>query len=160
MPDRCRPMTRTSSRASLLHVAVQDLHQGKLDLSRRLPGLAPAFSDPDLRTMMLGMIQQAGVHCRRLADLGGDGGPTNLWMAGILDDAQRDAKSHQRGALLDIALIGAVRKALAAEIVSFDTAIALCQAMKARAAEAVLAAIQQEDRALDDGLVQRLAALT
>ena len=58
-------------------------------------------------------------------------GPENLWMAGILDDAHRDTQQTQPGRLLDIALIGAIRKAKAAEIVSSETAIALAREVDA-----------------------------
>ena len=44
-------------------------------------------------------------------------------MAGIADDARRDTKSVEKGPLLDAAIVGAIRKAKAAQIVSYDTAI-------------------------------------
>ena len=118
-------MGRTASKAALLHVALQDLRAGKASLAERLPAIADAAADARLAASLSEEVALAEAAGRRLAEIGGGGGPDNLWMAGILDDADRDARSHQPGAILDIALIGAVRKAKAAEIVSFETAIAL-----------------------------------
>jgi ferritin-like metal-binding protein YciE len=79
-------------------------------------------------------------------------------MAGILDDAERDTRATQPGRLLDIALVGAIRKAKAAEIVSSETAMALAEALSdATIATAVSANRAEEiatDRALKDVLVR------
>jgi ferritin-like metal-binding protein YciE len=81
-------------------------------------------------------------------------------MAGVLDDADRDAGSHQPGPVLDIALVGAVRKAKAAEIVSYDTAIALARRLEDTTMAAVLEAGRASSIATDTALRERLAALT
>jgi ferritin-like metal-binding protein YciE len=77
-------------------------------------------------------------------------------MAGILDDADRDATSHQSGAIRDVALTGAIRKAKAAEIVSLDTAIALADAPMAD----MLKALRHEAIATDHQLRGLLEELT
>lgn len=122
-------MGRTASRAALLHVALQDLHAAKRAQAERLPALAGAARDPALKALLLAEAERARAQAERLAEAGGDmSGPDCLWMSGVLDDADRDARSHKPGALLDIALTGAVRKAKAAEIVSSETALALAWA--------------------------------
>lgn len=119
-------MTKTATRAALLHICLVDLHAGKDDAADRLDALADAADDMRLRARIGDDAKATHTQRDRLAALGSVGkGPTNLWMAGILDDAERDARSHQRGPLRDIALIGALRKARAAEIVSSETALAL-----------------------------------
>ena len=120
-------MTKTASMAALLHVALQDLRAGKALLVERLQALQDAASDARLAAVIADVRDHATAGCRRLDALNAGGGPDNLWMRGILDDADRDARSHLPGAILDVALVGALRKACAAEIVSFDTAVALAR---------------------------------
>ena len=153
-------MTKTASRAALLHVAVQDLHAGKREQAHRLSGIAQSARDPVLRDLLLAEIVRVGTQAARLAEAGGDmEGPANLWIAGILDDAERDAGSHEPGPLLDVALVGAVRKAKAAEIVSAETALALARADGLHAIEAAVTANRAEEVASDRALKERLAAL-
>jgi len=149
----------TDSRAALLHVALQDLRAGKALLIDRLPALADAAAADALRDVLERDRTNARRHAARLdnvADLAG--GPPNLWMAGILDDADRDATSHLRGAIRDTALIGALRKAKAAEIVSIETAMALAGS-EAPAMLAPLSANIAEERATDGRLAKLLATI-
>ncbi|HVF94271.1 MAG TPA: DUF892 family protein [Sphingomonas sp.] len=153
-------MTKTSSKAALLHICLQDLHAGKVLLVERLPALAEASRDPALATLLSTETARASDAMARLAEAGGDmAGPANLWMTGILDDADRDADSHEPGLLLDVALIGAVRKAKAAEIVSSETAIALAGAIGDIAIAAAVTADRDDEIATDRALADRLAAL-
>jgi ferritin-like metal-binding protein YciE len=154
-------MTQTSSAASLLHAAVQDLHAAKRLEVERLPKLVAAAGE-ELGVLIRDEAARADVQARRIEDAGVDtSGPKNLWMAGVLDDAERDAESHQAGRLRDIALVGALRKGKAAEIVSGETALALA----AETGDAVLAAVIRANvdeeiatgRALK-ALLERLAA--
>lgn len=154
-------MSKTPSTAALLHVALQDLHAGKLLLRDRLPALAQAVTDVELVRLIEADVSRAGDQAERLGAVAADlAGPKNIWMGGILDDAERDARSHQPGPVLDIALIGAIRKAKAAEIVSNDTAIALA---RNGGQEAILGAVnanREEEIAVDRALRDRLDALT
>lgn len=153
-------MTRTASFASLLHVALQDLHAGKRAQAERLPAIRDAARDPELVAILLAEIDRVAAQAERLAVAGGDmNGPENLWMGGVLDDAERDARSHQPGPVLDVALVGAVRKAKAAEIVSSETALALARRLGLDAAEAAVAANREEEIAADQALKARLEAL-
>lgn len=150
-----------ASAAALLHAAAQDLHAGKLDAAQRLPGIAGQASDADLRELLTAEAVRAGEQAERLAGTGlNPAGPKNLWMAGILDDAERDGRSTEPRRLLDIALVGAVRKAKAAEIVSSETVIALARELDDAALEAAVRANRDEEIATDRALKARLAALT
>lgn len=154
-------MTRTASRSALLHVAIQDLHAGKRMQADRLPALADAARDPALKAIASTQAERAAAQAARLEDAGGDmSGPVNLWMKGILDDAERDARSHEPGPLLDIALTGAFRKAKAAEMVSSETAIAIARALGLGELEAAVTRNREEEAAADHALRDRLAALT
>ena len=154
-------MAKTSSFPALLHVALQDLHAGKLAQADRLPALAAAARDPALRALIEAEVGRAREGARRLEGVASDlSGPANLWIAGILDDAERDARSHQPGSVLDVALVGAVRKAKAAEAVSSETAIALARASGAAAIGEAAAANHAEEVATDGALRDLLDALT
>ncbi|SEJ00350.1 Ferritin-like metal-binding protein YciE [Sphingomonas sp. OV641] len=152
-------MSLTASRAALLHVALQDLRAGKQLLIDRLLPLAETASDAGLQEVIERDRANARRHAARLdgiADL--NGAPANLWMSGILDDADRDARSHQRGAILDTALIGALRKAKAAEIVSIETAMALAGS-ESPAMLPALSANHAEDRVIETKLARLLATI-
>lgn len=154
-------MAKTSNMAALLHVAVQDLHAGRRALAARLPAVAHAATDAALRNLIEAEAARADAQAERLAAAAGDmAGPENLWMKGILDDADRDARSHQPGAVLDVALIGAVRKAMAAAIVSDETAIALAAATDQDPIGEVARENRETAIAADRALAERLRALT
>jgi ferritin-like metal-binding protein YciE len=152
-------MSLTASRAALLHVALQDLRAGKQLLIDRLLPLADVAADPNLRDVIERDRANARRHAVRLdgvADL--SGGPPNLWMSGILDDADRDAESHLPGDILDCALIGALRKAKAAEIVSTQTALALAGTESPEMLPA-LVANHAEDRGVEARLTKLLTTI-
>ncbi len=86
-------------------------------------------------------------------------GPPNLWMAGILDDAERDTRSIAAGPFPDVALIGAIRKAKAAEIVSYETAVATAETLGSATAK-ICDAILREESDADAALHERLVALS
>lgn len=153
-------MSTSRSAAALLHVALQDLHAGKTDQAARLPGIAAKAADAALAALLRAEAVAAAAQAGRIGAAGvAVAGPENLWMAGILDDAERDTRSTEPGRLLDIALVGAIRKAKAAEIVSSETAIALARAIGADDLSALVAANRGEEIATDRRLKQRLAAL-
>jgi ferritin-like metal-binding protein YciE len=152
-------MTQTSSAASLLHAAVQDLHGAKRLQVERLPKLVDAAGE-ELGLLIREEAARADVQARRIEDAGVDtSGPKNLWMAGVLDDAERDATSHQAGRLRDIALVGALRKGKAAEIVSDETALALAIMTADAALAAVVRANFDEEIETDRALKAMLKTL-
>lgn len=152
-------MTQISSRASLLHTAIQDLHAGKVDAAKRLPALADHARDPALAALLRDEADRAKRQAGRLAAAAGTDDPTNLWMEGILEDAERDTRQTEPGPLLDIALIGAVRKAKAAEIVSSETAIALAEALDDETLRTAVGANRAEEIEGDRGLKKLLVAI-
>lgn len=154
-------MTHIASAASLLYAAVQDLHAGKRDAAERLPGIAEQATGAALRTLLQEEGARAAAQAARLEAAGLDSaGPENLWMAGILDDSERDGRSTQPGRLLDIALVGAIRKGVAAQIVSSETAMALASETGDAALGAAVALNAEEEVATDRALktiLQRLS---
>lgn len=152
--------TIASSRAALLHVALEDLHSGKIAQAERLGYIAAKCSDAALTDLVRREADRAAAQALRIREAKvAVAEPKNLWMTGILDDAERDTRQTQPGRLLDIALVGALRKAKAAEIVSSDTAMALASTLDARDLQTLVAANQAEEIETDRLLKQRLTAL-
>lgn len=153
-------MTTTDSAAALLRVAIQDLHAGKRAFASRMPALCERMTDAALVEGMRREVERALGQAARLEATGVDvAGPKNLWMSGILDDAERDARTTQPGMLLDIALIGAIRKGKAAEIVSSETAIALARRVEQPALAEALGGNRREEIETDALLRERLEAI-
>lgn len=154
-------MPDIASAAALLHTALEDLRAGKGDQAQRLPTVAACASDPALRAILSAEGERTARQQTRLAAaMAGAREPANLWIGGILDDAERDTRQTQPGRLLDVALIGAVRKAKAAEIVSSETAMALADQLALAELGELVAANRSEEIETDRQLKHRLAALT
>ena len=152
-------MADTESKDDLLQACIQDLHAARRVAAERLPGIAAAAGGelaPVLRTIRDDFAAEAEQLEATDHDLDG---PENLWMAGIMDDAERDTRSIEAGVLLDIAIVGAVRKAIAADAVSLETALALANSLaKPEIAERVQA-MRERRRAADEVLREALEAL-
>ena len=150
----------TTTYDELLDVALEDLRQGRLVIASRLPEVAAATSDTETRAVFHQMVERTKEQSDTLAQMLRDpDGEPNLWAGGIMDDAYRDVASTAAGLARDVALIGALRKFLAADIVSLETAIALVQHEESDGGE-VLEAFCQEAREMDHLLRQQLVDLT
>ncbi len=144
----------------LLLTAVQDLYDAECAMIERLPAIAEYVSDPTLARLLADDVARSREQAERLAgiarDLGDEPkGPANIWLRAILDDADRDIRSTAAGVLLDIALVGAIRKGKHAERVSYETAIALADALSRAEDSQLLQASRDEEERTDSGL-QRL----
>ena len=124
-------MAKTASYDDLLTVCIQDLHAAETILRDTLSTIVKHANAPKLVTLLEQAKEQAEEARVNLAATGRhSGGARNLWMAGISDDSRRDTRSIEQGPLLDAAIIGAIRKAKAAQIVSYDTAIAVAAVLR------------------------------
>lgn len=122
-------MSKTASKEELLQACVQDLHAARQVAAERLPGVI-GHAGPELARRLENLAETYDEEIRRFEGTGVSlDGPENLWMAGVMDDAERDTRSIARGVLLDTALIGAVRKGVAADSVSLETLVAVAQAL-------------------------------
>src|SRR4051812_40049020 len=143
-------MGRTESFDELLTVCIHDLHAAEVILRDTLPTVIKHANAPKLAAALQEAFGQAEVAIATLAATGRhEGGARNLWMAGIADDARRDTRSVERGPLLDAAIIGAIRKAKAAQIVSYDTAIAVAGVLRKNDVGETLVAIREAAVAID-----------
>lgn len=150
----------TSTCCELLTVALQDLREGRRQVVERLPDVRSAISDPATDTAFGRLIERSRDETETLAHMLDDPeGDPNLWADGILNDACRDIESTARGAIRDIALIGAIRKFLAADFVSLETAIALAKSQRSEHTNA-LENLRQAASAADQELREQLLHLT
>lgn len=123
-------MAQVTSLHALLITCLQDLRKGEDETLSRFPAVVGAITDPTTRLV----VQQRLSHARERANLLDDLGRTldvdpmgdeNIWMSGMLTDAEGDMETEELGPLLDLALIGAVRKMVNASLVSYETAVAV-----------------------------------
>jgi ferritin-like metal-binding protein YciE len=150
-------MAKTASFDELLTVCIQDLYAAEVMLRDTLPGVSKHANSPKLATLFDRILAEAGIAVEMLIATGRHaGGDDNLWMAGICKDMRRDTRSIERGPLLDAAMIGAVRKAKAAQIMSYDTAIAVAAALRQAAIGEALRAIRTSAVGSNRTLANRL----
>lgn len=157
-------MAEVETTQALLIMALKDLLDGEAALVERLAGVADASSDPEFKKLIMADRARSGSQRERLAAiLEGLGenpeGTENVWLRAILDDADHDAATIARGALRDIALTGALRKAKQSERVSYETALALANQLDVVKAAEDLRGHRDEEQAADEALAAVLAKL-
>jgi hypothetical protein len=141
-------MGSPTSRAELFELCVQDHCAAARLAAKHLPTVAAAAGE-DLVPLVTRVAEEFGARPDAFARMVGSlDGPENLWMAGVTDDALRDTRTIDKGPLLDIAIVGAVRKELGADEVSLETAIGLARALDRAEDEASLTAMRERDRSL------------
>lgn len=157
-------MAEVDSVQALLVNALQDLHDAARAMTERLPQAKENSADNQLRDLLKSDAADSASHSESLADLlraqdaETDGAP-NIWLRAILDDADRDAETVAKGALLDIALTGAIRKGKQSQRVSYETAMALAARLQDAGAEATLTNLRDAAEAVDEQLKSILVRL-
>lgn len=151
-------MPHVKDMRSLLVACVQDLYAAEQEAVDRYPPLIDAAAGPDLKSALEAHRAQSREHAQRMqavAKLLGESakGPECLWAKGILDDAKRDTKTVTPGPLLDVALVGGLRRLEQAEIVAYETAIGVARATGLADAERLLVQTHADERAMDARLV-------
>jgi ferritin-like metal-binding protein YciE len=154
-----------TSRA-LLVLALQDLYDGECAWTDRLPGIAERIDDHRLAAAMQAETGQGRERAGRVQAIATAlrvdiAGAENIWLRAILDDAHRDTTMIEQGPLLDIALIGAFRKGVQADRVSYETAIALARSLGLDDAEGALTTSRDQLAGMDEtlaGLLREIAA--
>ena len=153
-------MSKTATARQLLIVALQDLLDAERAWTERGPALAGKSGDAVrhfLEEDMAGSAAQADRLRALLDGLGADHrGDANIWLRAVLDDATRDSTSIVAGPLRDTALIGAFRKGKQAERVSYETAIALAEALGRGDDALTLRTIRDEEASADAALAALL----
>ena len=153
-------MGDVSSAKGLLLTAVQDLYDGEKAVVERLSALREHVADAALGDFLEADRSRSREQVQRLETIAcglanePEGAP-NIWLRAILDDAERDTGTIARGLLLDIALVGAMRKAKQAERVSYETAIAVAEAL-GRAGDARSLQQSRDEEARADAELERL----
>jgi ferritin-like metal-binding protein YciE len=154
-----------TSRA-LLVLALQDLHDGERAWVDQLPGIAERIVDDRFAAAVQSEIGQGRERAGRLQAIATAlrvdiAGAENIWLRAILEDAHRDTTMIEQGPLLDIALIGAFRKGVQADRVSYETAVALAHSLGLDDAERALTTSRDQLAGTDEtlaGLLREIAA--
>ncbi|WP_296617021.1 DUF892 family protein [Sphingomonas sp.] len=150
----------------LFILALQDLHDGECAWTDRVPGIAERIEDERLAAALQSATGQGRERADRLAAIATAlrvdiAGAENIWLRAILEDAHRDTTMIEQGPLLDIALIGAFRKGVQADRVSYETAIALARSLGLGDAERAMTLSRDQLTGTDEtlaGLLQEIAA--
>lgn len=123
-------MSGTKTKTELLQACIQDLHAARQVAVERMPCVI-GEAGQDLAALLDALRTTYAEQAQQFegTDISLEG-PKNLWMAGVMDDAERDTRSIVPGVLLDTALIGALRKGVAADSVSLETAIAVARSLE------------------------------
>lgn len=153
-------MGNTSTVRDLLIVALQDLNDGERAVIERVPGFADGVG-AGLADHIAAELERARHQAQRLEraldDLGAPATDApNLWLRAELDDAARDYETIAPGALRDIALVGAFRKARQSERVSYETAIGLARVSGKSGLATALERSRDEEAAADAELARLL----
>jgi ferritin-like metal-binding protein YciE len=156
-------MAKTGTTRNLLIVALQDLNDGEHAVVARIPSLAAGVSQ-GLARYITEERARAERQCARLEQaLGALEAPAtdapNIWLRAELDDAARDYETIVPGALRDIALVGAFRKAKQSERVSYETAVGLAAATGDADLESSLQLCRDEEETADAALARLLQDL-
>ena len=157
-------MAEVEDPTALLVMALRDLYDGENALAGWLPSVRDNIADPGLAAIVdedhARSERQRGELGAILGGLGEmPGGPPNIWLRAILDDARNDIAKIAPGPLLDIALTGALRKGKQSERVSYETAIGLAALLRRDEAERILRTIRDEEAAADGALAEVLERL-
>ena len=150
--------------AALLVLAIQDLHDGERAWVERTGALIDSVEDHRLATTLRVEITASNGRIHRLRAIASDigvniAGAENIWLRAILDDAHRDTTMIAQGALLDIALIGAFRKGVQAERVSYETALVLARALGLDRPASLLTTSRDELAKTDSALAELLEGI-
>lgn len=149
----------TKTPKALLLVAVQDLHDAESAWIERIDAFAQKTEA--LGDFLAGQKTRSTAQRDRLKAIAGqlDGevqGPANIWLRAILDDADRDCATIVAGPLRDIAVVGAFRKGIQSERVSYETAIGLAGKLDYGKTADALTRSRDEEAAADDELARLL----
>lgn len=157
-------MDNVGTPLALLIMALQDLHDGECAMDERLWTVRDHCTDERMRMIVerdaARSAQQRDRLARIIRSLDEEAGNTeNIWLRAILDDADNDADTIERGPLRDIALAGALRKGKQSQRVSYETAIVLAERLGKREAVEALQDLAKGAEETDTALAEALVRL-
>lgn len=156
-------MDNVGTPLALLIMALRDLHDGECAMDERLWTVRDHCTDERMRMMVERdagrSAQQRDRLARIIRSFDEEAGNTeNIWLRAILDDADNDADTIERGPLRDIALAGALRKGKQSQRVSYETAIVIAERLGKRevveALQDLAKGAEETDTALAEALVR------
>lgn len=157
-------MDNVGTPLALLIMALRDLHDGECAMDERLWTVRDHCTDERMRMIVerdaARSAQQRDRLARIIRSFDEEAGNTeNIWLRAILDDADNDADTIERGPLRDIALAGALRKGKQSQRVSYETAIVLAERLGKREVVETLQDLAQGAEETDTALAEALVRL-
>jgi ferritin-like metal-binding protein YciE len=143
----------------LLVEEIQDLYDAEKQLTKALPKMAKAASHQELRQAFqdhLEMTQNQIARLEQAFELLGERAKSKPCkaMKGLVEEGQEHIQEHEKGPMLDAALIGAAQKVEHYEISGYGTARALAKALGHRDVAGLLDETAKEEGATDKLLTQ------
>lgn len=141
----------------LLNEELRDLYDAEKQLTKALPKLARAASTQDLKQALLAHTDVTKNQLSRLEQafeaLGvrAKGKPCKA-MKGLVEEAQEIVQEHEKGFLLDSAIIGACQKVEHYEIAGYGTVRAMAKSLGRREVQALLQETLKEEERTDKDL--------
>lgn len=137
--------------------ALSDVYSAEKQLTKALPKLARASTNPDLAAAFKmhleetngqieridQVVEQCGIKLKRIKCVA---------MEGLVEEGQEQIEEIEAGPVLDAALIGAAQKVEHYEIASYGTLAALAKQLGYKEAVKLLLETLQEEKATDEKL--------
>lgn len=137
--------------------ALSDVYSAEKQLTRALPKLARAASNPDLKAAFETHLEETHGQIERI-DKAVESAGIKLKrikcaaMEGLVEEGQEQIEEIEKGPVLDAALIGAAQKVEHYEIATYGTLCALAKKLGYSDAAALLLETLEEEKATDQKL--------
>lgn len=149
-------MTRSTFEDLFVH-ALSDVYSAEKQLTKALPKLARASTNPDLRAAFEQHLEETHGQIHRIDDVVESTGlklkrMKCAAMEGLVEEGQEVIDEIDRGPVLDAALIGAAQKVEHYEIATYGTLCALAKQLGHKDAAKLLAETLAEEKSTDQKL--------
>jgi ferritin-like metal-binding protein YciE len=143
----------------LLIEEIKDLYDAEKQLTKALPKMAKAATNPDLKAAFTEHLEQTKGHVSRIEavfEALGEKPKTKpcAAMKGLIEEGQEQTQADAQGAVLDLMLIAAAQKVEHYEISGYGTVRALAEMIGSEAAVDLLRETQEEEIETDSRLTE------
>ncbi len=148
----------------LLEEEIKDLYDAEKQITKALPKLAKAASNPDLKAAFTEHLEQTKGQIARLEEVFGHLGvkPKSkpcAAMKGLIEEGQEQTQEDAEGPFMDLMLIGAAQKVEHYEISGYGTVRTIAEAMGNQEVADLLRQTEEEEAETDKKLTAIAAQL-
>jgi ferritin-like metal-binding protein YciE len=150
---------KVSTIQEILVEELKDIYSAEIQITKALPKLAKAATDPNLKKGFLLHLEQTKVHAERIATIckSLDEKPTGkrcAATAGLVEEGQEAISENATPEAKDVMLISSARRVEHYEISAYTSAISLAKALGLSAAVKALSTTLSEEEATDAKLAK------